>query len=187
MFVEQTDAGEDAEANPESLVAGVEETRHEKCRADPEERLEGVHGQDVEEQQVGRRRHHCERRQALRESAATELAGEHPRQNHQSGASQHRGQPDDPEIIAERQRESRDDGDQRWLIDVAPRQVPRAIEVVELVAKDPVLRNEQQMENHRGGGYRQDPSGQARAPVRAVRGHRIGGPAAIHSRTLCSM
>ena len=70
LLVEQAEAHQRAEPDPQPVVARLDPADHAERRAHPEERLERVHRQEVVDAEVDRRHQDRERRQALRVPAS---------------------------------------------------------------------------------------------------------------------
>lgn len=134
----------------------------------------------VEREDAGREQD-GQRRDALREAPAAEFAGEESGEKHGGGAGERRWQADSGKRITEKRAgDSRDQRDEWRLVDIAPGEVPPAIEVVELVDEKAVLPAGVEVQGECGGGG--DGHQRSRAQKPGFRGVRRGGQSDIVCR-----
>jgi hypothetical protein len=193
VLVEHAEAGHDAEEKPAPVPPVAHDADHDPRGAGPEELLQGVHGVDAVQRQPDGGRQHGERRDALGETAAAEVAGHEPGHQHQGGAGEGREKPDGEERVAEhRADQRRHGGEERRHVHEPPSQVFAGGEEVELVDEEAVAEapGRGEVERQLGEGQEGDdaePGGQD-AAVRGVagRGSRRGskGKRGVHDRDL---
>ena len=138
-FIQNADPGDEAKPQPQFLIACLNDPDNQiRCRG-PEQRLERVHGQQVEENQVPWSDQHGDGGQELAESAGAETARQMARQPDRESAGE-RGKKTDrvQRVAGDMPLEPGDQGDQRRLVNVTPGEVPGAIEVIQFIAKIPV-------------------------------------------------
>jgi hypothetical protein len=146
-------AREHAKPHPQLLISCLDDADHHIGAPCPEERLEGVHGQDVMEDQVDSRAGRTQGRERLRKTPAPQFARDHSSEpdQHKSGHrrqqmdGEHRGSEDVP-------RQPGGQRDEGRLVDVSPGEVLTAGHVIQLVAKIPVPVRRQQMQQRQCAG-----------------------------------
>ena len=196
VLVLQAEPGDEAEPEPQPLVAGLHDADDHVRAARPEQGLEGVHREEVVHHDVdaGQRARHG--REAHREAPAAHLPREEAGEQDERRAGEGRGQPRREERGAERvPDEPGHHGDERGLVHVAPVEVLAAGHEVQLVAEVPVARRGGEVHQQlprRDHEHDADPAGEPRPRSRhrwLIRepgpvGSRGNGPAATRSARL---
>ena len=155
VLVHQAEAGEEAEEEPGAPITTIEDPQQDEHRSHPQQRLEGVHGEEAVGAEVDGCHGHGQSSQGLREGAAQPARDERG-QHDQGPARQRREQTQHGERSAQEQRETGDQADHRRMIDVAPVQVAAAVEEVELVAEVSVAMGEQEVDEGQTRGNPDD-------------------------------
>src|SRR5260221_384838 len=136
IFVLEGYTCDEAEPQPQFLIAGLNDPNQDQRASCPGQRFEGVH-RDVVVHREGyasdKYGQCCER---LGKSLSTEFAGNPSGEKHSAHTGECSGEADGLQGVAEEQpRDSYDHRDERRLVDVAPGQVPAAGNEVKLVAE----------------------------------------------------
>ena len=157
-LVEEPDAHQQPDDEPQPRVATVEEADDEQRDAAPEQDLGRDRREEVPDRQEHRRDRGGNGCGDLRSSVAAELTGEQRRHDDEPAVEERRDDPE-PELrrpehgVADSVEERR----QRRMVDVPPRQPSSAREVVQLVAVIAVDRHGREMEHDDDRG--DDPRG----------------------------
>jgi hypothetical protein len=134
VLVEQPETGDQAEQQPEPAIPGVDDADHDQGAEEPEQHLEGVHREEVEEEEVDRRDQRTERGDRLGRPPAAQFAGEPAGEKDHEGSGQERYPAEGGQRLAEELAgEPRQPGGERRVVDVAPGEVLAAGDIVELV------------------------------------------------------
>src|ERR1700730_8995784 len=165
IFVLKGYTCDEAEPQPQFLVARLDDPDQDQRASRPGQRFEGVH-RDVVVHREGYASDNygqcCER---LGKSLSAEFAGDPSGKNHSARTGECSGGADGLQGVAEEQpRGSYDDRDERRLVDVAPGQVPAARNEEKLVAEISVEARGIQMDRELGEGDIEDdgrPGGEA--------------------------
>ena len=91
MLVFETYAGQQAEPQPQLLIARPDDADDDVCAAHPKERFKRVHREEVAHRQKTGRGQHRQRRDALGEAPPAQFARDQAGEQHSRGACQ-RGQ-----------------------------------------------------------------------------------------------
>ena len=130
----ERDADDEADEEPQALVAGAQDAQHEQHDQRPAEQVVDRRTGEVRDDQE-RRDGEEERRERLGEAAAAQLAGRQAGEHHGRRESQRREQAEAEERVTEQaSREPHERDAQRRLVHVAPRQVLGRGDEIELVA-----------------------------------------------------
>ena len=171
----QEDAGGDPARSAGSRSLTSEGQKHRVDGPHPEQRLERVHRQKAVDAEEDGCREDRQGRHPLCVPAAAEPPRQEPRQDDERGTRQRGKDAQGGQRPAEEQRDLRPQADHRGVVDVAPVEVPGAVEEVELVAEvavavrerrvDDELRRREQADHDPGGprsaAGRPDASGSA--------------------------
>ena len=135
-LVQQTNAEDHAEHQPSACRRTIERADENVGRHCPEQDFENVHRVET----GGADQHWRDRRRSHRNGFGNFAAIEAPRDSsgepHRQGSRDRSERSEDEERIAERGRHQREECHaEGWMVDVSPGEVPRAGEVIELVAK----------------------------------------------------
>lgn len=133
MLVLEAEAGEDAERDPPARVAVAHDADQGPDAPSPEERLEGVHGQDAVHPEVDRRGQDAETGEELGEAPSAELAREDHRERDGRGSGDGCDSAQDGERAAEQESHLRVEPDEWRGIHVPPVEVTPEVQEVELV------------------------------------------------------
>ena len=101
VFVFEPDSGAYAEPDPQLCVACFDHAHDEPDAAQPEQRLERVHGQQIVETEDSRRHKHRDRSEALRKQFPAQLARNHSSERNFSRSRERRQKPDGRKRIAQ--------------------------------------------------------------------------------------
>ena len=136
-LVEEAEAGGDAEDDPPLPRAGAGDDADDGEEAGhPEDRFDGVHGEEAVDAEVLRCEEDAEHGQGLGGASATEGPGEEAGEEDHKGSGEVREQADAEERGAEEGfGEAGLDGDEGSVVDVSPGEASTAHDVVELVAE----------------------------------------------------
>jgi len=156
-LVEQSDAEESAENEPEPGLSAGDEPDQQPEAQRPEEQVEGVHRVVAEDAEQLGHDGNREPSEPLRGPAAAQLSRQPCGEQDQAAVEQRRQQADGEDAVTEQRAHAGEHGDrQRRLVDVAPGKMVGAGEVVELVAKEPVARAGPELERGDAEGERED-------------------------------
>ncbi len=174
VFVFEAESRQDAEPDPEPLVAGFHDADHQPGAAHPEQRLEGVHGEQVIDSENTRRHQGREGGEALGKSLAAEFAGDQGGEGHLA-RSGHGGQETDrrKRVAQERPHDPGDQRNQRRLVHVTPIQMPAAGQVIQLVDEIAVMPSGVQVDQKLAGGEAKDYHGGSARQVLLVSSVRV--------------
>ena len=156
VLVHQAESRQGPEDEPQPRVAAPHDPDQGPHAAHPEQGLEGVHGEDAVGAQVDGRREHGQAGHALREAPASQLPGQDHGEGHEQRPGQGGDEAQDVERAAEEQGQPGHEADHRGVIDVAPVQVPAAIQEVELVAEVAVAAGESSVDRELQSGERDE-------------------------------
>src|SRR6266436_4993743 len=136
IFVLKRYARDRAKPQPQFLVARLDDPDQHQSASRPGQRFEGVHRNVVAHREADPGGEDGQRGERLRKSLAAEFAGDPSGEKHRARAGQRRKEPDRLQGVAEEQPlDSYEHRDERWLVDVAPRQVSAARHEVQFVAE----------------------------------------------------
>lgn len=136
MLVEQANARDDTEEQPKFAAGAIEDFQHDKRGGHPEEGLEHVHGEQAVETEIHGRDHHADAGQKNAVATSAEFARDQAGEDETDASGDGRKKMQGRERVTERDAlKPGDYGDERRLIDVAPREMVAAREVVKFVDK----------------------------------------------------
>ena len=136
ILVQQAHTADGTEQEPQLRARAIENFQCDQRRAHPEERLENVHGQKQIEAKINRSDHHAHARQDHPEPPRAQFPRDRSREEHAQPCSHCRQKTQRMQRIAQGNAfKPRDHRDQRRLVDVTPRQMVTAREVIQLVSE----------------------------------------------------
>ncbi len=148
VLIQDCDPGQNAYRNPQPLVATPCNTHQQKRESCPEQLIEGVHREQMRESKQNRSHQRSQRAKKHRPAPASQLARQQTSQNNRPNSGQRRQQPQRPKrstygVL----QKPRDPSDQWRLINIPPRWMLSAGQVVKLIAKVSIVRTSKKIEN----------------------------------------
>ena len=167
MLVEEPDAHDEPDDDPEARIGSLKKARHQPQHEHPREDVERGGAQDVSHREEDGSDGAAHRGEDARPRRAAEMPAQRRREHDEGHAHEHRWHAQGAGRCAEhRLRDVPEQRGQRWLVDVAPREVMARLDEVELVAMEAVSiggREEDDTERGRDTQRSQGWLGRARA------------------------
>ncbi len=160
VFIFEADTGDRSEGQPQLRRCALDDQDRDPGTEQPEKRLEGVHGKEAVESEIGRREQNRRGGQKLRQKTAAEIARYAASEIHNCCSGDRRTKTQREERIAGRMaNDPSNECDQRRLVHITPGEMLSASHVIQLIAEKSVMIDARELYQQFAEGQRQQQIG----------------------------